>query len=99
MLIRPRVAGLTVVVEASDVADAYRACIIALAVCALQVDRLAYLDAAVEVDDVVIAAAGAASSGKFALFVPAGNIIFFPVLSRFCSRTVDDNFLYLSHKH
>ena len=98
LLVRPRVAGVAFLVEAADVADSYRACIIALTVRALQVNRLAYLDMAVEVNHIMIAAAGAARGGETALFVPLGNIIFFPVLSRFCSRTVDDNFRYLSHK-
>ena len=49
------VSGVAVGIEAADIGDAYAVCVVAFGMCARLLDRTASVDAAVGVDDIMIA--------------------------------------------
>lgn len=74
LLIRPRVAGFALLVETAYVADAYAVRIRRLAMTAYKVYRLPDFYRSIEVDDVVIAAIGAAGGRELTFLVPVGDV-------------------------
>ena len=79
--------------KSTDVADADAVGVVALAVCADKFERTAFVDCAVEVDDVVVADLGEATLTMPAVDVSDGERLAFG-----CGGAMDDYQIYFSHK-
>ena len=79
--------------KSTDVADADAVGVMSLAVCADEFERTAFVDCAVEVDDVVVAYLGEAT-----LTMPAVDVSDGEGLAFGCGGAMDDYQIYFSHK-
>ena len=93
----PRVGRLAVSVEAAYVADADAVCIMVLTVASRVLQGFANLDAATQVDDVVIAAVRSTRQREASLLVPSLNVIQLEITPLLRRGAMQDDFLDFSH--